>query len=114
MPIELKFAKPHGANVAMVTERGSSEDYAEDCLERSREPRRAVRCEKIVNASEDAIQQRNQREKRNQHRGDVQREVKAIGRPFGGGTSILAMRIVPGAVTMTAASRRRASIPNAM
>src|SRR5215469_18240780 len=70
--------------------RDGRKDYAEDRLQRSREPRYAVRGEKIVNASENAIQQRNQREKRNQHRGDVQRKVKAIGRSFGGGIEYVA------------------------
>ena len=170
MPIELKLANPHSANVAMVKDRGSrvachraeplegdefvrhhaQAEQVADAGNRARESRSPTRpaqkiqpkiCstlegnhampmhgETAVHAAEDAIHQVDQRDERDQHGADVEREMQAVDgaardgaedigvaldvAPFRtrpavsgfsvSGTSIFAIRIVPGAVMITA------------
>ena len=179
MPIELRFANPQSAKVAIVKERGSrvacigpqplerdklirhhaqaqqiadrvailpgNADHPRD--RRKRDSRKSLQgsrgtgipcgAQPVAYRAKAAIHQIDQRDEGNQHGGNVEREVQAIDRPArnGGegihvalpssgictcpavsgvsvsGTSIFAIRIVPGAVMITAASKCSALIP---
>ena len=170
IPIELKFAKPQSANVAIVNDRGSSVAFSEpssrvgdELVERHpraeqvadgrRVPprhahapgdRREHPAEDLLQAEADEAEQRvderDQRQERDQHGADVQRERQALAGTAAGGIddvdvgpldlqlarspSFPAARsrgrrswpssACPGAVMMTAVSRCCASMPKRM
>ena len=110
MPIDAKLAKPHSAKVAIVNDRGSSAGLhrpelrigdelvqhharAEQVADRRRVPprhahaprdRREHPAENLLQAeageAEDRVEQRDQRQERDQHRTDVQRQHEPLGR----------------------------------
>jgi hypothetical protein len=74
MPMELKFAKPQSAKVAMVNERGARME----CLVPWHANHHAAGREPAMNSGKATVGQVDQGNKGNQHSGHVESEVKAI------------------------------------